>query len=172
VTLLLPDTNTLASAEFSSRRGPRDPWHPIARMGVYRLAAPDGDLTNLPAEINVDRDRYWRVHLAAAGGQSSLRLEVEWVPDEVTFLARGRGPFLLAYGSSSATTDQADLNQMPASVEIAPATLGAPVPLGGPSRLSVQPPPFPRKRVALWSVLVSAVLGLAWMAYRLVTQSR
>jgi hypothetical protein len=173
VTLLLSDTNTLVKAELSSRHSPHDPWRPIARMGVYRLSAPDGDLTNMPTEISVDRDRYWRVRVSAVGGlsQTSLRLQVEWVPDEVTYLAHGRGPFLLAYGNSSATTDQADLSQMPVSIEIAPATLGAPIPLGGLSRLAVQAPPFPRKRFALWSVLVLAVLGLAWMAYRLITES-
>jgi hypothetical protein len=173
VTLLLSDTNMLVNAELSSRRSPHDPWRPIARMGVYRLAAPDGELKNRPTEINVDRDRYWRVHLTAAGGlsQTSLRLQVEWVPDEVTYLAHGRGPFLLAYGNSSATTDQADLNQMPVSIEIAAATVGAPIPLGGLSRLSVQAPPFPRTRFALWTALLLAVLGLAWMAYRLITES-
>ena len=172
VTLLLSDTNTLVNAELSSRRTSHDPWRPIARMGVYRLATPDGELKNVPTEINVDRDRYWRVRLAAVGGlsQTSLRLQVEWVPDQVTYLAHGRGPFLLAYGNSSATTDQADLNQMPVSIDIAAATVGAPIPLGGLSRLSVQAPPFPRTRFMLWSVLVLAVLGLAWMAYRLITE--
>jgi hypothetical protein len=172
VTLLLPDANTLVNAELSSRRSPHDPWRPIARMGVYRLAASDGELTNAPTEINIDRDRYWRVRLSAVDGssQTSLRLQVEWVPDEVTYLAHGRGPFLLAYGNSSAATGQADLNQMPVSIEIPPATLGTPIPLGGLSRLSVQAPPFPRKRFALWSVLVLAVLGLAWMAYRLIAE--
>jgi Protein of unknown function (DUF3999) len=174
VTLLLSDPNTLVNAELSSRRSPHDPWRPIAQMSAYRLAAADGEMKNAPTEINVDRDRYWRVHLVAGGGrsQSTLRLQVEWVPDEVTYLAHGRGPFLLAYGNSGAATDQADLNQIPAGIEIAAATVGAPISLGGLSRLSVQARPFPRTRFALWGVLVLAVFGLAWMAYRLITEGR
>ena len=113
------------------------------------------------------------VRLAAKGGlsQTPLRLQVEWVPDEVTYLARGRGPFMLAYGNSSATTDQSDFNQIPVSIEIAGATVGAPILLGGLSRLSVQAPPFPRSRFALWGILILAVLGLAWMARRLIIES-
>lgn len=173
VTLLLSDMNMLVNAELSSRDNPHDPWRPIMQMGVYRLAADDGELTNRPSEINVDRDRYWRVRLAAKGGlsQTPLRLQVEWVPDEVTYLARGRGPFMLAYGNSSATTDQSDFNQIPVSIEIAGATVGAPILLGGLSRLSVQAPPFPRSRFALWGILILAVLGLAWMARRLIIES-
>lgn len=68
VTLLLSDTNMLVNAELSSRGSSHDPWRPITRMGVYRLAAADGELTNGPSEINVDRDRYWRVRPAANGG--------------------------------------------------------------------------------------------------------
>jgi Protein of unknown function (DUF3999) len=173
VTLLLPAGNTLVNAELSSRRSARDPWHPVTRMSIYRLTAADGEVKNSPAEIDVDRDRYWRVRWTPAGAvsQSSVQLQVEWVADEVTFLAHGPGPYLLAYGSSAAMSDEADLARIPASIEIAAAALGAPVSLGGPSRLSVQAPPFPRTRFILWSVLVLAVIGLGWMAYRLVKES-
>jgi hypothetical protein len=173
VTLLLPAANTLVNAELSSRRSARDPWHPVTRMSIYRLTAADGEVKNSPAEIDVDRDRYWRVHWTPAGAvsQSSVQLQVEWVADEVTFLAHGPGPYLLAYGSSAAMSDEADLARIPASIEIAAAASGAPVSLGGPSRLSVQAPPFPRTRFILWSVLALAVIGLGWMAYRLVKES-
>ena len=151
----------------------RDPWHPVTRMSIYRLTAADGEVKNSPAEIDVDRDRYWRVRWTPAGAlsQSSVQLQVEWVADEVTFLAHGPGPYLLAYGNSGATSEEADLAQIPASIEIAAAALGAPISLGGPSRLSVQAPPFPRTRFLLWSVLVLAAIGLGWMAYRLVKES-
>lgn len=39
--------------------------------------------------------------------------------------------------------------------------------LGGTARLIAQPAPFPRMRVARWSVLLLAVAVLGWMAYRI-----
>jgi hypothetical protein len=172
VTLLLPEINTLANIEYSSRKGSIDAWRSIARTGVFRIAAADGDLQNAPLKIGVDRDRYWRIRWNSPGGASQglLRLHVEWIPDRVVFLARGRGPFLLTYGNSTASAAEVDLNQMPASVEIGPATLGSPQVLGGPSRLQGRAAPFRRMPFALWTALILAVAGLAWMAWRLVAE--
>jgi hypothetical protein len=171
VNLLLPESNTVLNVELSSRRRPMDPWRPATRAGVYRVSTADGDHQNAALEIAVDRDRYWRARINSGGDLAPLplRLHVEWIPDEVTFLARGHGPFLVAYGNSAATDAQADLARLP--VNIGESTGATPVVLGGPSRLVARAAPFPRLRVALWSTLLLAVFGLAWIAYRL-TQER
>ena len=99
-----------------------------------------------------------------------LRLHVEWVPNEVTFLAQGQGPFLLAYGNATAIRAEADLSPIPATLQIAPAALGSRQVLGGSARLVGNPPDFPWMRAILWGVLVLAVILLAWMAYRLANE--
>jgi hypothetical protein len=139
------------------------------RAGFYRVKGADGEQQNSPLQISVDSDRYWQAKLLNPGGlpQSPLRLHVEWVPDAVTFLAQGEGPFQLVYGSSTATHADTDLSHLPVSLDIAPATPGTPVLLGGSTRLAVKPAPFPRTRVVLWSVLLLAVIVLASMAYRI-----
>ncbi len=169
VNVLLPEANTVVSIELSSRRAPGDPWNPVTRAGFYRLKAPDGEQHNAPLEIPADQDRYWRARTAGNGTlpHAPLRLHVEWVPNELTFLARGTAPFLLVYGSATATPAETDLTQIPAALEIAPATLSSPQVLGGPTRLIAQPAAFPWIRAVLWSVLLLAVVLLAWMAYRL-----
>jgi hypothetical protein len=43
---------------------------------------------------------------------------------------------------------------------------------GGANRLIAKPAPFPRMRVALWSVLLLAVVVLSWMAYRITGDSK
>jgi hypothetical protein len=94
-------------------------------------------------------------------------LHVEWVPNELTFLAQGHAPFLLTYGNATATRAEADLSHLPNSLAIAPATLGPIQVTGGTSRLIAKAVPFPAMRAALWSVLIIAVLLLGWMAYRI-----
>ena len=122
---------------------------------------------NAPVDISPDTDRYWRARIVGAGNspQSPLRLHVEWVPNEVTFLAQGHAPFLFAYGNASADRAETDLSNLPHELEIAPASLGPAHATGGASRLIAKPAPVPRMRIALWSVLLFAVTVLSWMAY-------
>ncbi len=167
--VLLPDPNSVIDVELSSRSTPSAPSRVITRSGFYRLKTPEAEQQNAPVEISPDTDRYWRARIVGAGNstQSPLRLHVEWVPNEVTFLAQGRAPFLLAYGNASADRAEADLSHLPNELEIAPATLGPAQATGGASRLIAKPAPFPRMRVALWGVLLLAVTVLSWMAYRI-----
>jgi hypothetical protein len=169
INVLLPEANTVVEVQLSSRRLPGDPWHAVTRAGFYRVNTSEGEQQNSPLEVGIDGDRYWKARIsnAAALPQAPLRLQVEWVPNEVTFLAQGHAPFLLAYGSASAHRAEADLSHLPGTLEIAPATLGPSRVSGGATRLVAQPAPFPRMRIALWSVLLLAVVLLSWMAYRI-----
>jgi hypothetical protein len=168
INVMLPEVNTVNTIEVSSRRSPGEPWRAVAQSGFYRLNTPEGEQHNAPLEIGVDRDRYWRTRIVRGGGasQAPLRLHVEWVPNDVTFLARGRAPFVLAYGSATTTGSEIDLNQVPADVEIAPATVGEVQVLGGPERLAPTAARVPRLRIVLWAALLLALALLGWMALR------
>jgi hypothetical protein len=169
VNLLLPESNMVGGIELSSRRTPRDPWRFIARGNFYRITTAAGDEHNAPLGIAVDRDRYWRARLGPGAGvaQSAPRLQVEWLPTEVTFLARGRGPFLLAYGSAAVAGAETDLSALPAATQIESATLGPPRSLGGPSRLLPKPAAFPWVSAALRGVSILGAALLGWMVLRL-----
>jgi hypothetical protein len=168
VNVLLPDPNSVIDVELSSRLAANAPWRVIIHSGFYRLKTPDAEQQNASLEVSPDTDRYWRARILGAGNspQSPLRLHVEWIPNEVTFLAQGHAPFLLAYGNASASRAEADLSHLPNSLEIASATLGPAQVSGGTARLIAKPAPVPRMRIALWSVLLLAVAVLGWMAYR------
>jgi len=155
VNVLLPEVNTTAGVELSSRRMAKDPWRIVARAGFYRLKTADAEQQNAPLEVRVDNDRYWRARITDGAGppRATLRLHVEWIPNEVTFLAQGQGPFLLAYGNATAIGAEADLSQIPATLQIAPAVVGPRQVLGGSTRLVGNPPAFPRTRAVLWGVL-------------------
>jgi hypothetical protein len=172
VNVLLPEVNTTVGVELSSRRMAKDPWRIVARAGFYRLKTADAERQNAPLEVRVDDDRYWRARITDGAGppRAPLRLHVEWTPNEVTFLAQGQGPFLLAFGNATAIRAEADLSQIPATLQIAPAAVGSRQVLGGSTRLVGNPAAFPWMRAVLWGVLLSAVILLAWMAYHLANE--
>jgi Protein of unknown function (DUF3999) len=169
VNVLLPALNSVMDVELSSRPTLNAPWRVTTHSVFYRLKTPEAEQQNSPVEVGPDTNRYWRARILGAGNspQSPPRLHVEWIPNEVTFLAQGHAPFLLAYGNASANPAEADLSHLPGTLEIAPATLDPAKVLGGANRLIAEPAPFPRMRVVLWSVLLFAVVVLSWMAYRL-----
>jgi hypothetical protein len=169
VNVLLPDPNSVFDVELSTRTTASAPWHVVIHAGFYRLKTSDAEQQNSALEVNPDTDRYWRARIVGAGNppQSPPRLHVEWIPNEVTFLAQGHAPFLLAYGNASASRAEADLSHLPNTMETAPATLGPAQVSGGTTRLIAMPAPFPRMRVALWSALLLAVIVLGFMAYRI-----
>jgi Protein of unknown function (DUF3999) len=163
----LPDPNSVIDVELSSRSTLNAAWHVVARSSIYRIKTPDAEQQSSPIEVRQDTDRYWRARIVSVGysPQAPLRLNVQWIPNEVTFLAQGHAPFLLAYGNASAVHAESDMSHLPATLTIAPARLGAAQVSGGAARLIALPAPFPRTRVALWSVLLLAVVLLSWMAY-------
>jgi hypothetical protein len=172
VSVLLPEINTVNTIELSSRRSLQDPWRTFAQSGFYRIKTADGEQQNSPLEIALDRDRFWRARIVRGDPphQGTVRLHVEWVPNEVTFLARGQPPFLLAYGNATATAADSDLSQVPTDTDSAPAVLGAERTLGGQSRIDPRSAPVAWTRGLLWGTLLAAVLLLGWMAYRLVNR--
>jgi len=169
INMLLPEANTIVDVELSSRRSSKDSWHYVIRAAFYRLTTPDAESQNASLAVAVNADRYWRARISRnpIPPQAPLRLHVEWIANELTFLAQGQGPFLLAYGNATAVGAEADFTHIPSSTQIAPATVGSPQLLGGPDRLRVKPAAFPWMSGILWSVLVVAVMVLAWMAYRI-----
>ncbi len=168
--LVLPELNTVIDAEILARADPKDPWQQITKGGFYRLQSSDGELRNGPMKIDLTPWRYWLVRVlrpAASASSGAPRLEVQWRASEVLFLARGAGPYTMAYGSGSTMGAAAPLASLPSSVAPEPATLGSPMILGGESRLKASFGAAGWRNGILWVTLIAALALLAWMAYRL-----
>ena len=178
INLDLPDINTVVDVELLSRAHPQDVWLAVRHGGFYRLKSDGEELRNGPMTVSPGgtvtgppgAGRYWlvRTNPRQGGlGATAPHLVAEWVPHEVVFVARGAGPFSLAYGSSVAQAAAVSLTLLPGNVAIVPASLANPESSGGESLLQSPVAPFPWKTLLLWAVLIVGAGLLGWMAYRL-----
>jgi hypothetical protein len=136
------------------------------------VASPD-------AEIAGARSRYWMLRVdtraGGLGGPSRLpRLHAGWLPARLLFVARGGGPFELAYGNPRAEFNGLRIESVVPgydplrNTDYPQASAGEPHPLGGDRRLGV---PIDWKTWILWAVLVGGVTALGGMAWRLMRQT-
>ncbi len=85
----------------SSRADANAPWRPAGPMELSMIRE-SATSVRANASINIDtrEDRYWRVEFESAFSGPPPKLKINWRPFEVYFLAQGRGPWILAFGSS------------------------------------------------------------------------
>jgi hypothetical protein len=170
INLELPDINSVVYVELLSRARPQDAWNSAGRRGFYRLKSAGEELRNGPVPVNLTTDRYWllRTDPRKGGlGTAAPKLSVEWIPHQVVFIARGAGPFQVAYGSFAAESAAVSLSMLPANLTIAPASLSAPEVSGDKSLLQAPADPFPWKTPLLWVMLIAGAGFLGWMALKL-----
>lgn len=178
VRVQLPQENTLIQASFFSRATEKDPWKQGPSVLLYRLRIRGETLTSPDIVLPVSSDRYRLMRIDQAGGgigKGQPLVELGWLPARILFLARGGGPFQLAFGSGRPGTcapgDSSLFRQFSDQHKeryiAGTALAGPPVPLAGKSALRKPFLPYDSKTVILWSLLLLGVATLAWMALHL-----
>ncbi|MDI1300720.1 MAG: DUF3999 domain-containing protein [bacterium] len=176
--LQLAQTNTVAPVELLVRNRPDAPWRHVLNTVSYRLTRNGRDITSPLQDINPHSGRYWLLHVdPRAGGLGSgmPRLTLGWSPRQLVFVARGDGPFTLAFGKRDARPAQLPLASLlpgyvaGAETALPAATLGASRVLGG-RDAGPESAVMNWKKLILWSVLVLGTGFLAWMARSLIRQ--
>ena len=143
-----------------------------------RIDVDDSPLTSAPQAVKVSMDRHWRLSVDASDstlGRAVPRLVLGYRAHDLFFIARGSGPFTLAFGSAAVEPLKVDVAALfdginrhrDNGMEQWVVPRGERVVLGGPRRLSPLPAPLPIRRIVLWSILVAGVLVVAVMAWRL-----
>lgn len=150
--------------------GQKEQWQYRGRLNQYLLNLNDTQVQSEAASVTVARDRFWKIRLDGppTASQEVPEISVGWRPDTLLFLAQGKAPFTLAFGSPKA--DSAGFGDLSASIpelRAEPVSLGEIRPLGNidPNQQS-----FPWKLVILWLVLISGTLLMAYMAFSLYRQ--
>ncbi len=175
----LPQMNTLIQAELLARGNEKEAWQSVAQTTAYRITQSGRQFNSDDIQINRDGRRHWMMRIAQQGGglgKDNPSLKVGWLADQILFLARGRGPFQLAFGAEGVKSGEVPIATLmmggdgKGGIQAQSIHLGSPTALGGDARLARPPDPFPWKKWMLWSVLGLGVILMGWMASRLMGQ--
>jgi len=178
VNLIFNQANSMADAILESRPDSGAAWTRRFKGLFYRIDADHPPLTSNPRTVPISTDRHWRLIVKASDstiGRRVPRLQIGYRPHDLFFVARGSGPFTLAFGSAVTkppTVTVAALfdgigEHREKGLERWVMPQGQQIVLGGIRRLSPPPKPLPLRRIVLWSVLVAGVLVVGAMAWRL-----
>lgn len=187
--LHLPEPNTVVQVELFARSRVDQPWRQVTRGVAYRLRRGEGEVTSPELTMGTTTDRYWLVRVDERGGGLGAgvpKLEIGWVPHQLVFAARGASPFQLAYGKRDAKPAAYPIESLipgyredsggsiraatagiQQTVNVQSAQMLAQTELGGEVKRQEI---VDWKRWSLWGALVSGVLVLGVMAWRLVKQ--
>jgi len=179
VRLRLPEQNTVVPVRIFHRRVQTEPWREAANSVVYRLLRSDEEVRSPAIQLCCSSDRYWRIRFDQRGGgigQGSPEVELGWVAQQGIFVARGDGPYLLAYGDAATVPAAFPVTtlvpgyrteQFPALPE---ASFGPPLARAAPDGAAPATNAFAWRSAALWAVLIAGVAALAAMVWRLSRQ--
>lgn len=178
INLVFDQANSMAQATVSSRNDSQADWKRRFKGLFYRIDVDHTSLTSSPQSVAISMDRNWQLRVDASGstiGSAVPRLEIDYRPHDLYFIARGSGPYTLAYGSTQVEPLKVNVSALFDGInrqrghELARWVRPQrdQITLGGPQRLSPLPKPLPMRRIVLWSILVAGVLIVAFMAIRL-----
>lgn len=177
--LQLGEGNRVLYGELASRTSPEQRWQHRYRGLFYHLEHEGGVMESEAITITGSRDRHWRLQLQqseALPDDTTPQLSLGWVPDVLTFIAEGQGPYTIAYGSATVGPPGQPVDALlrtlgdEESSLVKQARITKRIILGGEARLAPPPPPLPWKRWLLWAILIAGVAILAWMVKRLFQQ--
>jgi hypothetical protein len=181
VRIAVNQQNALAPVRIEARTDPKLDWRPVASTIAYRIVRDGKEVTSPELPVAPNASPSWRIVVDPASGGLGTplpELDLSWAARNLVFLARGAGPYTLAFGKKEATAAALPLTTLfpgyrnQGESKLPAAAVGdlrlAPPP--GPSML----PPFVAdqdpKRLGLWTALIVGVLLLAVLAWRLSRQ--
>jgi hypothetical protein len=179
--LRLPQENSSVRVTLHSRNDGKAPWVERWSGEAYRIVTDKERRESPPAHFAATSDRYWRLRIANDPQlYRATSLELGYRPARLRFLAQGRSPFTLAFGSRRAENAPAsgcdallaDVGANERAQLVSPGIVGAPRSLGGEAALKPLPKQTPARLVVLWTVLIVGVGVLVAMALVLLKRVR
>ncbi len=178
IRLGFPHENTLAPVKVFHRADDKAAWQQAASFVAYRLKHEYQNIVSPDVKLDGSQDRQWRIVFDQASGgigQGVPKVTLGWMPQQGIFIARGAGPFVLAYGSreapqngySAATLVPGFKPEM--FMQLPVATLEQPV-HANPGMGSPAPKDTNWRIISLWAILIVGVLALGFMAWKLLGQ--
>jgi hypothetical protein len=179
LSLVLPQTNSILLVNLQSRIDSGGVWRNHGNYLSYRLLGNDNELHNEPLVVSRSTGRHIRFRVLQDGmglGATLPELRLGYVPHELLFIARGQGPFILAFGNGSMREggDGTGLSLQELKDKEGRSLLRAAVVrdrlvLGGAAALTKKSE-VPWMKCVLWLVLLTGVVLLGFMVRSLRTK--
>jgi hypothetical protein len=175
----LPQVNTVTPLQIDHRRNDREAWREAANSVAYRLMRNGDELRSPPIGICCTADRTWRIRFDQRGGgigQGLPGIEVGWRPQQGLFVARGPGPFLLAYGNPGVAPASFDASTLIPGYKVEQyprltvAMFETPIARSDTVAAAAETTAIKWRTLALWGVLIAGVMLLATMVWHLLRQ--
>ncbi len=172
--IALPEMNTLANARLFSRRTGTETWRWRADTQLFRLSHTNGEVAQGGIDLSGVDDPFWKLVVDQSGGGLGAglpTLKFRWQPHELLFVARGRPPFLAAWGNGRveplpvnsanpfSTLDKADVSSARISTNVLRS-----------HEIPIMLRSLDWKKWVLWGVLAMAAGLLVLLATRLFRQ--
>tara|TARA_R110002072_G_scaffold297959_1_gene471292 strand:- start:2482 stop:3849 length:1368 start_codon:yes stop_codon:yes gene_type:complete len=175
INIEFPKDNTLIDVIIESRVSENSPWKRRYNGVFYKLYFEELELTSNPVTVNLTNDRYWQIRHQSTDGVGNIEpiFKYAWRPNYLYFLARGSAPYVLAFGNANSNTRNnissklmSIINQNLSSQMVGLAKIGKEIILKGEPALIIKKR-LPWQRIALWAILIIAVIIIATMVIRL-----
>jgi hypothetical protein len=180
------EKNSLAELIVESRKNENGRWTKRCQGLFYTLSVDTESFTNELCSFSTTCDKQWRVRFLSGSesdlqNMESMQLSLGWLPVELHFIAQGKKPYLLAYGSGRVAAMDQSL-AIPGIKQVIPdnsfekvqgkVVLKEQVILGGEKALLPPKKPLAWKKWILWFVLLTGVGFLGYMVRSLVVDMR
>lgn len=182
IRFLLPQINTLSPAQILVRSNDKQLWRRLSDTVLYRLATKGEDFLSPDIELSGESIAELQIKLdARAGGVGAtpLQVKIAIAPQQLVFLARGDGPFTLAWGLAGANASALPLTTLVPAYRYQDGLPGDRASIGidtnSPASGDVDRKATDEKmdsaelnKWVLWGVLVGGAALLLWMAWKLI----
>lgn len=176
----LPENNTVVRARISSRANKETPWTFRGSALLYRLSVNGSNIEKSKINIRPNRDAEWILYFEQQGGGigSGLpKVKLAWQPQQLVFVARGRPPYRVVWGSAQVNPVSINANQLlpniGSDITTSENMISTALLLSDTKRPVNKQALQPKAKEVnwrqwiLWIVLVGSALLLIWVATRL-----
>jgi hypothetical protein len=157
----------------SSLSDTKSTWRARGKMELSMIKNQDGSVrSNTSSSITMCEDRYWRVEFENTFHGTLPKMKISWRPGEVFFLAQGKAPYILAFGSHLEELSlQSDAFFRGENASVMEAEFGEPLSVDSKASEKLTHTPSGEapewQRYFIWGLLALGGLLLSGMAWKL-----
>ncbi len=177
LTFSLSTAPYLLRGKLFYRNDQKREWRTFKTIDIYKISDGNSYIERNTIALNGLKTKQLKLDLEKSSNKQSkdlIAVELKWRPEKLIFIAAGQAPYTIVSGNSKAKTFDYDQYKIvekvreEMSMPITDVEVLSEVYLEQSDKMLKDP--FDYTQLALWTILVTAVLLMFWMARRLLKQ--